>query len=137
MKKLSELGASSGHIGINHPNMIDSDESEKARRLRDILSKNESTRMKSFKQLISEIDDQVPDVGMEDQEVAPAYNQPAKQFLPQFSTQHALDGEIEGMLAGADIHPGDWSRPGSDTYQKYQAFIQALWKEIEFKRGRK
>lgn len=60
---------------------------------------------------------------------------PATQFLPEFPTQHDLDKHMEEKLSEMNINAGDWNSPGSDTYQKYQAFIQALWKEIEFKRG--
>jgi hypothetical protein len=95
--------------------------------------------MKTLKELMLEIDmleaDPFPGpAASPEQEQAEAA---VAQFLPQFDTQHTLDEEITSLLSDADIHPGDWARPGSDTYQKYQAFIHALWKEIEFKRGRK
>lgn len=41
LKLLSELGGLSGNAGTNHPGMSDDDESEGAKNLRSILSKNE------------------------------------------------------------------------------------------------
>lgn len=137
LKRIKELGGLSVKASVHHPNMTDSDESNAAKKLRDILSKNENKKMKTFKQIIAEIDDQVPaeipdDQGAETQNMLQA---PGEQYLPQYQTTHSLDSKIQGMLAQIDIQPDDWNRPDSDTYQKYQAFIQALWKEVEFKRG--
>ena len=139
LKRIAELGGLSGNASSNHPGMTDDNENDSAKRLRDILSKNENKNMKTFKQIIAEIDDQVPaevpDQGAENPAAQNMLQAPGEQYLPQYQTTHALDSKIQGMMAQIDIQPDDWNRPDSDTYQKYQAFIQALWKEVEFKRG--
>lgn len=54
LKKIAELGGLSGNASVHHPNMTDADESDDAKKLRNILSKNENKKMKTLKQIVKE-----------------------------------------------------------------------------------